>query len=82
MGLRDAVRRRLHGTPEPPVDPNRPHAFKALGDVWVANGVPPASLAGTVEGTPAAIGAGLEFADRHCAVCRREEADQIHVRLD
>ena len=76
MGIRKTLH---HGRPEPLIDPQRPHAFKALGDIWVTSGVPPAALAGTVEGTPAAIGAGLEFADRHCAVCRRLPDDPIHA---
>jgi hypothetical protein len=78
MGLRDAI----HRKPEAPVDPNRPHEFKALAEHWVVAGVPPASLAGSVEGAPAAIGAGLEFADRHCVVCRRAASDSIHIPAD
>jgi hypothetical protein len=79
MGIRGTLH---HHQPEAPVDPNRPHPFKALAEHWVVAGVPPASLAGSVEGAPAAIGAGLEFADHHCVVCRRDPSDPIHAMAD
>jgi hypothetical protein len=61
-------------------DPNRPHAFKGPSDHWLGGGVPPSSM--TFDNPAAAIGTGLQFADRHCAVCRREASDPIHAPAD
>ena len=80
MGIRETLH--LGGESERPPDPNHPHAFRAPGDHWVTDGVPPSVLGGSVSGTTAAIGTGLQFADRHCAVCGREASDPIHAPAD
>jgi hypothetical protein len=79
MGIRDTLHHRPPGRPD---DPNHPHAFKSTGDHWVSDGVPPSVLGGSLSGTSAAIGTGFQFADRLCAVCRREASDPIHTPPD
>ena len=43
MGIRETLH--LGGEPARPPDPNHPHAFRAPGDHWVTDGVPPSVLA-------------------------------------
>jgi hypothetical protein len=76
------IRKALHLGPrktERPADPHHPHEFRAAGEGWLGGGVPPAGLGGR-GGNPAAIAAaGMQFADRHCIVCRRASSDPIHA---
>jgi len=79
MGVRDA----LHHKPEPPTDPDRPHAFRRAGDAWIVHGVPPtSSLGGPDSNMAGAVIAGLQFGDQHCAICRRAHDDPIHAPAD
>ncbi len=77
MGLRETPRPKERTAP---ADPNRPHAYRAPSDDWLGRGVPPSSMA--FNSPAAAIGTGLQFADRHCAVCRRDASDPIHYPAD
>jgi hypothetical protein len=76
------LRKALHMGPrktERPADPHHPHEFKAAGEHWLGGGVPPAGLAAK-GGNPWAIAAaGMQFADRHCVICRRDASDPIHA---
>jgi len=79
MGIRETLH--LGGEPEQPADPNHPHPFKRAGEHWLGGGVPPSNTvsgpnAGTAMGSTIA---GLQFADQHCAVCRRGHDDPIHA---
>ncbi len=82
MGIRETLH--LGGSePEPPADPNRPHAFKRAGDAWIGHGVPPSNTVGGPDGSMAGAQiAGLQFGDQHCAVCRRAETDPIHQPVE
>ena len=70
------IRERLHMERPSQPDPNRPHRFTGPSDHWLGGGVPPSSM--TFENPAAAIGTGLQFADRRCVVCRREASSPIH----
>jgi len=76
MGVRKVLHFKAHDDATP-VDPHRPHAFRAAGENWVGGGVVPGS-AGYRDAGTILTAVGMQFADRHCVTCRRDAEDPIH----
>jgi hypothetical protein len=80
MGVRKALHFKAHDE-APPADPHRPHEFRAAGENWIGGGVVPGS-AGYRDAGAILTAVGMQFADRHCVICRHEASDPIHAAAE